>query len=107
VITKVVEGVDAETLRQAALALREKEPCAAGLLCTVDDGKVSLVSFASDQAVRACGIDAGKLIREAAMQVQGGGGGKPEFATAGGKNPAGIPGALEAFAASVRTALQA
>ena len=106
VITKVVEGVDAETLRQAALALREKEPCAAGLLCTVDDGKVSLVSFASDQAVRACGIDAGKLIREAAKQVQGGGGGKPEFATAGGKNIDGIPKALAAYTESLNVLLQ-
>ncbi|TLU81462.1 MAG: alanine--tRNA ligase [Chlorobium sp.] len=105
VITKIVEGVDAETLRQAALALREKVPCAAGLLCTVDDGKVSLVSFASDKAVRACGIDAGKLIREAAKQVQGGGGGKPEFATAGGKNIDGIAKALEAYTASINTLL--
>ena len=106
VITKVVDGVDAETLRQAALALREKEPCAVGLLCTVDEGKVSLVSFASDKAVRACGIDAGKLIREAAKQVQGGGGGKPEFATAGGKNIDGIPKALESYTASLNALLQ-
>ena len=106
VITKVVDGVDAETLRQAALALREKEPCAAGLLCTVDEGKVSLVSFASDKAVRACGIDAGKLIREAAKQVQGGGGGKPEFATAGGKNIDGIPKALAAYTESLNVLLQ-
>ncbi|MEI6639918.1 MAG: DHHA1 domain-containing protein, partial [Chlorobium sp.] len=105
VITKVVEGVDAETLRQAALALREKVPCAAGMLCTVDDGKVSLVSFASDKAVRVCGIDAGKLIREAAKQVLGGGGGKPEFATAGGKNIDGIAKALETYAASLNTLL--
>ena len=106
VITKVVEGVDTETLRQAALALREKEPCAVGLLCTVDEGKVSLVSFASDKAVRSCGIDAGKLIREAAKQVQGGGGGKPEFATAGGKNIDGIPKALAAYTESLNVLLQ-
>ena len=106
VMTKVVEGVDADTLRQAALALREKASCAAALLCSVDDGKVSLVSFASDQAVRMYGIDAGKLIREAAKQVQGGGGGKPEFATAGGKNINGIAQALEVFAASVKACLK-
>ena len=105
VMTKFVEGVDAETLRQAALALREKVPCAAGLLCSVDDGKVALVSFASDKAVRSCSIDAGKLIREAAKQVQGGGGGKPEFATAGGKNIDGIAKALETYAASLKTLL--
>ena len=106
IITRVVDGVDGDTLRQAALALREKLPCAAGLLCTVEDGKVSLISFASDHAVQECGIDAGKLIREAAKLVQGGGGGKPEFATAGGKNLEGIGQALEAYALSLKAALQ-
>ena len=48
---------------------------------------------------------AGKLIREAAKQVQGGGGGKPEFATAGGKNIDGIAKALEAYTASINTLL--
>ena len=102
VMTKILDEVDADTLRQAALALREQLPCAAGLLCSVEDGKVSLVSFASDKAVHDCGIDAGKLIREAAKLVQGGGGGKPEFATAGGKDVSGIDKACEAFIASVK-----
>ena len=106
IMTNVVEGVDADILRQAALALRELLPYAAALLCSVEDGKVSLVSFASDKAVRELGLDAGKLIREAAQSVQGGGGGKPEFATAGGKNPDGIPRALELYAVSVKVALQ-
>jgi len=105
-MTKVVAEVDADTLRQAALALRELLPCSAALLCSVEDGKVLLVSFASDNAVRELGLDAGKLIRDAAQCVQGGGGGKPEFATAGGKNLEGIPRALELFAVSVKAALQ-
>ncbi|NTV06805.1 MAG: alanine--tRNA ligase, partial [Chlorobiaceae bacterium] len=106
-MTKVVEGADGEALRQAGLALREKMPYATGLLCSIENEKVSLVCFASDKAVKELGIDAGKLIREAAQHVQGGGGGKPEFATAGGKNPDGCEKALEAFAASVRTQLEA
>ena len=106
IMTKVVEAVDADTLRQAALAMRELLPCSAALLCSVEDGKVSLVSFASDKAVRDLGLDAGKLIREAAKCVQGGGGGKPEFATAGGKNLEGISRALELYAVSVKAALQ-
>jgi alanyl-tRNA synthetase len=105
-MTKLVEGADAEALRNVGLALREKMPCAAGLLCSVDNGKVSLVGFASDKAVKELGIDAGKLVREAAQYVQGGGGGKPEFATAGGKNPAGLDKALEVFADSVRAQLE-
>ena len=103
VMTKILEAVDAETLRQAALALRDQTTSVAGLLCSVEDGKVSLVSFASDIAVRELGIDAGKLIREAAKLVQGGGGGKPEFATAGGKDASGISKACEAFVASVKS----
>ncbi len=106
VMTKILEEVDADTLRQAALALRDQAASVAGLLCSVEDGKVSLVSFASDKAVKELGIDAGKLIREAAQCVKGGGGGKPEFATAGGKDASGISKACEAFVASVKAALQ-
>ncbi|MEI8032692.1 MAG: alanine--tRNA ligase [Chlorobiaceae bacterium] len=105
VLAKVVEGADAEGLRQAGLALRETVPCAAGLLCNVQDGKVSLVVFVSDRAVKELSLDASKLVREAAQQVQGGGGGKPEFATAGGKNPAGLESAMAAFTAAVKAQL--
>jgi alanyl-tRNA synthetase len=106
VMTERLDGVGADELRQAAVALRERVPCAVGLLCSVADGKVSLVGFASDEAVKSLKLDAGKLVREAAACVKGGGGGKPELATAGGKEPAGIDKAIEVFVASVKTALQ-
>ncbi len=105
VMTKLIDGVEADTLRQAALLLRDQSTSAAGLLCSVDDGKVVLVSFASDKAVQELGIDAGKLIREAAQCVKGGGGGKPEFATAGGKDASGIGKACETFVVSLKNAL--
>ncbi len=106
VMTERVDDVGADELRQAAIALRERISCAVGLLCGVADGKVSLVAFASDEAVKSLKLDAGKLVREAAACVKGGGGGKPELATAGGKVPAGIDKAIEAFVASVKSALQ-
>ncbi|NTU68333.1 MAG: alanine--tRNA ligase [Chlorobiaceae bacterium] len=106
VMAERVDGVGGDELRQAGLALRERVPLAVGLLCSVDDGKVSLVGFASDEAVRTLKLDAGKLVREAAACVKGGGGGKPELATAGGKDPDGIGKAVEVFMASVKAALE-
>jgi len=106
IMTERLDGVGADELRQAAVTLRERIPCAVGLLCSIADGKVSLVSFASDEAVKLLKLDAGKLVREAAACVKGGGGGKPELATAGGKEPAGIDRAIEVFVASVKALLQ-
>jgi alanyl-tRNA synthetase len=106
ILTECLDGVSADEMRLAGLALRERIACAVGLLCSVVDGKVTLVGFASDEAVRSLKLDAGQLVREAAACVQGGGGGKPEFATAGGKNPAGIGKSLETFVNAVKAALQ-
>ena len=106
IMTERLDGVGGDELRQAGQALRDRVPMAVGLLCGVDDGKVSLVAFASDDAVKSLKLDAGKLVREAAACVKGGGGGKPELATAGGKDPDGLGKAVEAFVASVKSALQ-
>jgi alanyl-tRNA synthetase len=106
IMTERLDGVSGDDLRQAGMALRDRVPCAVGLLCSVDDGKVSLVGFASDEAVRSLKLDAGKLVREAAACVKGGGGGKPELATAGGKEPAGVEKAIETFVNAVKAVLQ-
>ncbi|NTW51578.1 MAG: alanine--tRNA ligase [Chlorobiaceae bacterium] len=105
IMTDRLDGVSGDDLRQAAMALRDRVPCAVGLLCSVDDGKVSLVGFASDDAVKLLKLDAGKLVREAAACVKGGGGGKPELATAGGKEPAGVDKAIETFVNAVKAVL--
>ena len=64
------------------------------VLAAVNDNKVNLVVKASKQAV-AKGIHAGKIIKEVAKTVGGGGGGRPDMAQAGGKNPEGLPLAFE------------
>ena len=105
VMAEQLDGLGGDELRQAAVALREKAPCAVGLLCSVTDGKVFLVGFASDEAVKSKKINAGKLLKEAAACVKGGGGGKPELATAGGKEPEGVQKAIETFMAAVTALL--
>lgn len=58
------------------------------------NGKASLTVMVAEKLVEEKGWNAGQLIREIAKEVQGGGGGQPFYATAGGKNPAGIANAL-------------
>ena len=64
------------------------------VLISDKDGKVSLVAMASDEAMKK-GAHAGNLVKGIAKEVGGGGGGRPNMAQAGGKNPAGIDKALE------------
>ena len=61
---------------------------------TIDNEKPLLTVMLSDNLVKE-GVNAGKIIREAAKLIQGGGGGQPHFATAGGKNPDGLDAAIE------------
>src|SRR5690606_13117917 len=58
------------------------------------DGKALLACYISKELATQKGLDAGKIVRELGKYIQGGGGGQPFFATAGGKNPAGIDEAL-------------
>jgi alanyl-tRNA synthetase len=59
------------------------------------DGKCTLSIIVNEELAKAKGIHAGNLIREASKLIQGGGGGQPFFATAGGKNPEGLQDAIE------------
>lgn len=60
-----------------------------------NDGKALLACYISKELAADRNLDAGKIVRELGKCIQGGGGGQPFFATAGGKNPAGIKEALE------------
>ena len=100
------EDCGAEALRNLGQLLREKIGRGVGLLAGEENGKVTLVGFAGDEAIRECGLNAGELVKQAAAKVQGGGGGKPGLATAGGRNPAGIPDAIKIFEDAVKQKLQ-
>ncbi|MBR9914671.1 MAG: alanine--tRNA ligase [Algicola sp.] len=61
-----------------------------------NDGKAILSCYISKELVASKNLNAGQIVRELGKHIQGGGGGQPFFATAGGKNPQGIEQALEA-----------
>ncbi|MBE5865525.1 MAG: alanine--tRNA ligase [Lachnospiraceae bacterium] len=88
-----VSGVDMNGLRDLGDQLKEKLGEGVVVLLSDQDGKVNMVAMATDGAVKA-GAHAGNLIKGIAALVGGGGGGRPNMAQAGGKNPAGIPDAI-------------
>ena len=89
-----VDGVDMNGLRDLGDQLKEKLGEGVVVLLSAQDGKVNMIAMATDGAVKA-GAHAGNLIKGIAALVGGGGGGRPNMAQAGGKNPAGIPAAIE------------
>ena len=89
-----VSGVDMNGLRDLGDSLKAKIGEGVVVLLSDSDGKVNMVAMATDGAV-AKGAHAGNLIKGIAALVGGGGGGRPNMAQAGGKNPAGIPAAIE------------
>lgn len=88
-----MDGVDMNGLRELGDQLKEKLGEGVVVLASGNDGKVSLMVTATEGAMKK-GAHAGSLIKEIAGLVGGGGGGRPNMAQAGGKNPAGIPEAL-------------
>ena len=88
-----LEGVDMNALRELGDQLKEKMGEGVVVLSSVTDGKVNLMATCTQQAMKS-GAHAGNLIKGIAALVGGGGGGRPNMAQAGGKNPAGIPEAL-------------
>ncbi|MDD3360563.1 MAG: alanine--tRNA ligase [Hespellia sp.] len=88
-----VPGVDMNGLRDLGDQLKEKLGSGVVVLASGNDGKVNLMVTATDDAIKA-GAHAGNLIKAIAGLVGGGGGGRPNMAQAGGKNPAGISDAL-------------
>ncbi len=88
-----VPGVDMNGLRDLGDQLKGKLGEGVVVLASEADGKVNLIAMATDGAM-AQGAHAGNLIKAIAGKVGGGGGGRPNMAQAGGKNPAGIPDAI-------------
>ena len=92
-LATAVEGVDMNGLRDLGDQLKGKLGEGVVVIASVTDGKVSLMATATDGAMKQ-GAHAGNLIKGIAALVGGGGGGRPNMAQAGGKNPAGVADAL-------------
>ncbi|WP_026651840.1 alanine--tRNA ligase [Butyrivibrio proteoclasticus] len=88
-----LKGVDMNGLRDLGDQMKTKLGEGVVVLISEADGKVNLVTMATDGAM-AKGAHAGNLVKAIAPKVGGGGGGRPNMAQAGGKNPAGIADAI-------------
>ncbi|MBQ7442860.1 MAG: alanine--tRNA ligase, partial [Bacteroidaceae bacterium] len=86
-----------DAVKDIAFQLRAEVANALVCIGSVADGKPMLTCAASDLLVKEHGVNVGKAIREAAKLMQGGGGGQPHFATAGGKNADGLSAAIDRF----------
>lgn len=92
VLAARIDGADAKTLRDAVDRYKDKLQSAIVVLGSVDDGVVRLAAGVTKDNVDRIG--AGDLIKPVAEQVGGKGGGRPDFAQAGGSNPEGLDEAL-------------
>ena len=93
-IAQKVDLPNAEAIKTLAYSLKDKLADVYVVLAAEIDGKPSLTVMLSENLVKEKKLNAGNIIRELAKEIDGGGGGQPFYATAGGKNSAGIEKAL-------------
>ncbi|HOY50888.1 MAG TPA: DHHA1 domain-containing protein, partial [Prolixibacteraceae bacterium] len=84
----------AQAVKDLAYQLKGEVPGLFLVLGAEIEGKPLLTVMIADEVVKARGVDAGKIVREAGKEIKGGGGGQPFYATAGGKESAGLDAAI-------------
>ncbi len=99
VLATRMDGADAKTLRDAVDRFKDKLQTAVVVVGSVEDGKVRLAAGVTKDTIGR--IKAGDVIKPVAEQVGGKGGGRPDFAQAGGNDPAALDQALKSVAAWV------
>ncbi|MDR0949894.1 MAG: alanine--tRNA ligase [Lachnospiraceae bacterium] len=92
-LTAQAKGLDGNTLREQADRLKDKIGEGVVVLFSEYEGKVNMVAMATQETLQK-GVHAGNLLRVIAPMVGGGGGGRPNMAQAGGKDPSGISKAI-------------
>jgi alanyl-tRNA synthetase len=98
-LTAQVDGLDRAQMRTLADNLRNKWKSCVVVLASADDGAVSIVATVTKDLTSK--LQAGKLVGTLAQAVGGKGGGRPDMAEGGGKDPSALPGALAGIAAEV------
>lgn len=93
-VTGVLKDIDGDSLRDLCDKLRNKLGSGVVVLGSIVEGKVQLVAMSTKDAVSS-GVHCGKIIKEVSAITGGGGGGRPDMAQAGGKNPEKLQEALE------------
>jgi alanyl-tRNA synthetase len=104
-ISSRVELDNPGLMKDLAFQTRSRYPNICLILGAEVDGKAHLAIMLSESAIENYGLNASTMIREVSREIQGGGGGQPFFATAGGKNPAGIDAALANAEKIIRDAI--
>jgi alanyl-tRNA synthetase len=105
IVVAEVTAVKGSALKDLSDRIRRSKKASAVLLGSVDDGRVYLVVNVDPGLVER-GVDAVSVAREAAKKIQGGGGGRPDLAEAGGKNPDGLSEAFEVAKNEIAAALR-
>ncbi len=105
IIATRVKPMLANSLKDLAFQIKQELDDVVAVLGADVNGKPQLAILVSDALVKEKGLNAGTIVREAAKKMQGGGGGQPFFATAGGKNLAGLDVAIEEAVAIVKNTL--
>lgn len=96
---------NADEFKEIGEKLREKILNGVGIIASVIGGKINLVCTVSDNLIKEKNLNAGKLISTVAKELGGGGGGRPQLATAGGKDIEKIDLVLENFINDIKTKL--
>ncbi len=94
IVSGVVEDSGVDTLKNIAHQIKQAYPKSATIIGSETDGKASLLVCFSDELIKESGLNAVEIIKNVAADINGGGGGQPFMATAGGKKPEGLEAAL-------------
>ena len=105
VYSGVLQNAAADTLKNIAHQIRQSDSNSIIIIGSGSEGKASLLVGLGDEAVRTSQLNAVDIIKAVASEINGGGGGQPFLATAGGKKPEGVENAVSRAVETVKKAL--